>query len=190
MACKEHFAALFHNKRLWQSLQAKRFYWETKDWQTYHSLDRSLPLLSEPSGTHWAGKGWCSAMSSCSWGLHWRLWSQWQPGRKNYKVCNTQYDRIKLRFFFLLIKTSIWLLIILQVIVCKRVWNVPNGSINYLIRGRNQHFLHPHRLKQLQLPYTVDTSIQLFQQEGAATTTAVTSWLVFIASVIQLHSEM
>lgn len=50
---------------------------------------------------------------------------------------------------------------------------MPNGSINYLIRGRNLRFLHPHRLKQPQLPYTVDPNSQLLQQVRNASTAAV-----------------
>lgn len=50
---------------------------------------------------------------------------------------------------------------------------MPNGSINYLFRGRNLRFLHPHRLKQPQLPYTVDPNSQLLQQVRNASTAAV-----------------
>lgn len=101
MACKEHSVAIFYYRRDWQSLKApKTLYWETKDWQTCHSLDRSPPLLPEPSNTRWAGKGWCSAMSSCFWDLHWRLWNQWQPGRNNYTVCSMNNMTESIRFFF------------------------------------------------------------------------------------------
>lgn len=50
---------------------------------------------------------------------------------------------------------------------------IPNGRINYQIRGRNLHFSHPHRLKRLQLQYTVDPSGQLLQRVKTACTTAV-----------------
>lgn len=69
----------------------------------------------------------------------------------------------------------------------ERAWNMPDGSINYLIRGRNLHFLHPQRLKQLQLPYTVDPSSQLPQQ--AMYPPQLFVLLIFMASIIQPESE-
>lgn len=64
--------------------------------------------------------------------------------RKMYKMSNmTESVKFFLSLLIFFTKSITWLLIILQVILCEQGWNMPNGSINYLIRGKNLYFFTP-----------------------------------------------